>query len=115
MRSPLDRPESVGHGERDSLPALRFGLEASAAGARELVEPGAALGFRLAPFGRKPAGLFHAVEGREKRSSFDLECSVGDLGDATRDAHAVHLIERERFQDQEIEGALEKFGFCIVL
>src|SRR5581483_8692018 len=36
--------------------------------------------------------------------------AAGHLLDAARDAQAVHLLERDGFEDEEVEGALENGG-----
>jgi hypothetical protein len=76
----------AGHRQRDALPALRFGLEAAAARARQTIEFRATPGLRFAPFGGEPSGLFHAVQGGKERAGFYVECAIGDLGDAAGDA-----------------------------
>ena len=53
------------------------------------------------------------MKGGKQRAGLDQECSLGDLLDATRDAQAVKFTGTERFENQEIEGALEEI--CRVL
>src|SRR5450755_1947055 len=45
---------------------------------------------------------------RETGSRLDLESSICDLRDAPRYSHPMQLVERKRFQDQQIQGSLEK-------
>src|SRR5690348_1507672 len=84
----LGGSQSAGHRQRDALPALRFGLQAAAAGARQTIEFRATPGLRFAPLGGEPRGLFHAVQGGKEGTGFYVEGAVGDLGDTAGDAHA---------------------------
>ena len=74
----------------------------------EEVELGAAIVLRNAFFGRDPAAFDEAMEGRIERALLDLEHVLGLALDSFGDGMAVGGAGRERAQDEQIEGALQK-------
>jgi hypothetical protein len=50
------------------------------------------------------------MEGGEEGPGLHLERPLRDLLDSARDAESVKLPERKRFEDQQIERALEQVG-----
>jgi hypothetical protein len=46
-----------------------------------------------------------------KRTLMDLQDFFRNLTNASRDAPAVHGLDRERPQNQEVEGALDQVGW----
>ena len=77
-------------------------------GGRELVVLGFAVVLREAPLGLEPAALFHAVEGGVERALFDLQSLVGGLANPRGGGVAVARSPLQRFEDEEVEGALEE-------
>jgi hypothetical protein len=61
---------------------------------------------------RQPAALFEAVQRRKERAGADVECPLGDLTDAARNAEPMVRPEGERLQDQQVERAAEQV--CLV-
>ena len=57
----------------------------------------------------------NSLKGRIECALFNREGSAGDLLDAQQDAVAVQAAERDGLEDQQIESALEEFGFPIHL
>jgi hypothetical protein len=51
------------------------------------------------------------MQRRIKRALMDLQHFVRNLTNALRDAPAVHGLERECPQNQEVEGALDQVGW----
>src|SRR5688572_11955140 len=102
--------EGQRHGHRDPPPLLGLGLELLPAGPAQPVVLRAPPVLGLAPGRLQPACLLHAVQRREERPRLHLEGAAGDLLEPARDAEPVHLAERERLQDQQVEGPLEQRG-----
>ena len=65
----------------------------------------------FAPLRFDPAALLEAVEGRVQGSLIHLEHFPGYLPDALGDAPAVHGFQRNGFEDQEIQSALDQIGW----
>ncbi len=68
----------------------------------------------LAPFGVEPAGALEPLQRRQQRSGVDLEDAARDLLDTPRDAEAVHRLEAERLEDEQVERALNDVGVGFV-
>ena len=97
-------------GERPLLPLL---LELPTAGARQPVEPGAAVVVRDAPRGCDVALLLELEQGGIERARVQRQPIAARLLDPPRDAVAVQLAERlERRQHHQRERALPDFGLC---
>src|SRR5262249_54252774 len=91
------------------LPTFGLGLQLLIAKLCKAVE------FRFASVYRFPmrfqhALLFEAVERRVEGALADLEGIAGDLLKPLGDAVAVHWLEGENLEDEEVEGALKKAG-----
>ena len=95
---------------RQPLPLRQLGLDLLPAGPRQRVEPGPAVGLGGAPLRRDPALMLEPVQRRIERPLLDAQQLVGNLLDALGDRPAVHRLERDGAQDQEIEGALDEVG-----
>lgn len=74
----------------------------------EAIVFGAPAILRLTPVGTQPSRLFHAVQRRKQRPRLHLERAAGNLPDTARNSQAMHRLERENFQDQNVERALQK-------
>ena len=85
-----------------------FALELQTTRTRQRVVLGPTPRGRLAPLGDNPALVLQAMQRRIECAGAHLEHLAGDLLDAKRDAPAVHRLERECLQDQEIQRALEQ-------
>ena len=83
-----------------------FALELASTRTRQRVVLGPTPGGCLAPFREDPALVLQAVKRWIKRARTHLEHVARDLLDPKRDAPAVHRLERECLQDEEIERAL---------
>jgi len=101
-----DGADDAGH----AVPLVGFGGEASAALSGEGVVPGAAVVLALAPLTAEVAFVFEPVEGGIERALLDDELLARDLLNAEEDAVAVELAERDGFEDEKVEGALEEIG-----
>src|SRR5579863_3940522 len=98
----------------DAAPILRFSMELFAAGFGDGVEAGFAIVFGRAPLGGDPSFVEKADERGVDRALIDLQGFFADLLDAACDAVAVKRAHgSERFEDHEVEGALEDFGFGV--
>src|SRR5438105_11365201 len=99
---------------RQALPILRFGLKAFATGARELVVLCAAIVVGRAPRGTDPSAALEPVQCRVQRALWDLKRCARDLVDALGNPPTVHRLERERFENQEVERALRQVESGVV-
>jgi hypothetical protein len=57
--------------------------------------------------------FFHPIECGEERAWLDLKRAAGDLLHAARDAEPVQLTERERFENEQVERALQQVGLSV--
>src|SRR6185437_8801852 len=102
--------EEACHRGRAALPVGRLHLELLPAGAREPIVSGPARVFGLPPLGVEPAGAFESLEGGEQGAGIDPEHPARDLLDAAADAVAVHRLETQRLEDEQVERALDDIG-----
>ena len=72
----------------------------------ELVDPGSAIVLRATPFRFDPAAAFQAVQRGIERALRDSEGRFGDLVQSLRNGPAVHGLEGQGLEDQEIESPL---------
>src|SRR2546423_4623220 len=113
MRLPLGFQQTC-DGGRATRPLGCLGRQLLSAGARQRVEPRAARVLRVPPFGVDPAGAFQPLQRDEERTGIHFEHAARDLLDATRDAEAVHRLETERFENEQVERALDDVGRRLV-
>src|SRR5436190_2225218 len=92
------------------VPVRSRRLELSASRTRQRVDPGAARVFGLPPLGVDEPAAFEALQRRQQRTGIDLEDAARHLLDATRDPEAVHRLEAERLEDEQVERALNDVG-----
>ena len=78
--------------------------------AREGIKLRATIVLRVAPFRTDPALLFQAMKRWIERALADLKCIFRNELDALRDAPAVHGFERDSFENEKIERALNEVG-----
>src|SRR5262249_14035959 len=100
-------------GEHDARPVLLFGGELFEAGRRDLVILRAASFGRFAPGAGDVAILFEPMERREQRAGLDEERAARNLLDTIGHADAVSRLERESFEDEQIERPLHQFGLLL--
>lgn len=109
-KSGLFESDHLGNRGGEAVPVSGFFFKLRAANAREGVELGAAIVLGGLPFRTDPALLFEFVERRIKRAVADLQHSTGDLLEAKADGVAVHGLEGEDFEEEQVEGTLYKIG-----
>src|SRR3977135_2452776 len=80
------------------------------AGSREAVVLGAAIVLGVAPFRLQPPFVVQAVERGKQRAGLHLERAARDLLDAAGDPEPCMLAERERAENQQVQGALQEIG-----
>lgn len=85
-----------------------FELIATRAGQR--VELRFAAGVRLVPLRREPPFVLEPMERGIKRPLRNLQQGARRRGDALRDRVTVKRFERESFQDEQVERALQQIG-----
>src|SRR5262249_53508073 len=82
--------------------------------AGELVESRAPVVLGRAPLGADPALLFQPLEGGIEGAVIHQNDFERRLLNGTCDALAVLLAERERAEDQEVEGTLQQIGAAVL-
>lgn len=99
-------------GGGDALPVGGFGLQLFLARAGQAVELCLPVRVGHSPVGGDPALQFKSVQCRIQRALVDLENIFRHLLDALSDGPAVLGAQRQRPQDQHVEGALQQIGAC---
>ena len=94
----------------EPIPALELTCELLSAGSRQRVDLRFTAGVGGGPRGLQPALLLQPVQRRVQRALRDLQHVAADLANALRDAPAVHRLERERLEDEQIQRALNEIG-----
>src|SRR5947209_2801144 len=100
----------AGDRRRQAAPVGGFLLEMPAAGPRERVELRAAVVLARLPLRGDPPLLLQLVQRRIQRPVADLENVARDLFQALADRPPVQRFERDDFQDQQVQGALDEIG-----
>src|SRR5262245_52356422 len=95
---------------RQAIPRRLFLFETLLAGLRQSIEARAAVVLGRAPVGGDPALAFEALQSGVERALLDLQDLVRQLADALRNRPAVQRLERDRFHDQQVDGALNEVG-----
>jgi hypothetical protein len=106
----LFESHNVGDGVGEAHPVGRFLFKLRPAETRERIELGAAIVFRGLPLRGDPAFLFELVKSRVERAVADLQDVAGDLLEAQADGVAVHRLEGQNFQEQQVKSALDQVG-----
>src|ERR1700738_3925091 len=88
-----------------ALPFREFRFEMLSASRRERVVLRAAVVFRGRPLRSDQLLQFEPMKRRIERSLSDLQCFFRQLLDALSDAPSMHRLQRQRFQDQEIQSS----------
>ena len=57
-----------------------------------------------------PAFLFKFVQSRVERTIAHLQNTIGDMAEPATNGEAVQRLDREDFQQQEIQGSLDQIG-----
>src|SRR5439155_26114690 len=78
--------------------------------ARETIVLRVAMILRRAPLALDPSLLLEALERGVERSLIDVEHTPRELLDALADAPAVHRLERQCLEDEQIERSAENVG-----
>jgi len=105
---------SLGHiqnltdGRRQSSPGVGFRFKLLAATLRQLVKLGFAIILGRSPFRLDPSASLQSVQCRVKGALSNLERIAGNLLYALGDCPAVLRPQRNRFENQNIEGSLWK-------
>src|SRR4029453_695002 len=95
---------------RQTLPRGLLALEVPPSRRREAVVAGAAIALRGAPLGADPALPLETRKRRVERALLDEQDLLRHLANALRDRPAVHRLESDRLQDQQVERALDQVG-----
>src|SRR5262245_11121559 len=106
--SRLFHPDDGRDGAREPLPVGAFAFEVLATRAGQVVELRAPPEVARLPLRGDPALLLELVQRGVERSVADLQRVIGDLPEALADRPAVHRLERQNLQDQEVERSLDE-------
>src|SRR6185437_10536889 len=110
-RLALDGSQNFCHGGRYRAPPLLFLLQPLPAFRRQLVEAGAASGFRHAPLGFQPPVLGHAMKSGIEGAFLDAPDVVRGLLNTGRNGVPVVGAPPEDFKNQNFERTLQMIGF----
>ena len=91
--------------------ASRFSRARPSRGQLVVLRPAVVLG-RLPLAGDQPVAL-QTPQGGEQRSGVHLKHAFADLLEAYTDAVPVHRLERERLQDEHVQGALHQVALFV--
>src|SRR5687767_9903874 len=111
------RPQSRSRGTQhdfdrggEATPALRLVAQRAPARARESIVARAPVVRRFAPLALDQPAVLQPLQRRVERALIHLELAPRDLLDPLADAPAVQGRERQRLQDEKIDGAAKDFG-----
>src|SRR5882762_6639289 len=107
QESTLSRLQNLSYGPREPLPVRSLQLQLFPAASGKPVILGLPVIVRIAPLCVDPASLLQPVQCRIQRALLYLQHVLGDLLDAQRNAPAVHGLERQGFQNEQVERALQ--------
>src|SRR5688572_3335849 len=92
---------------REPPPVLKLGAEGSASGDRQPIVPGTTVVVGRVPIAGHETVLLEPLQGGVERPLVHLQHAFGDLLHPLADPPAVHGLEGERLQDQQVERAPE--------
>src|SRR5437773_3677728 len=107
-RTPLLHVEDESNRRREARPLVGLGRELPAAEFREFVVLRLPIVLGRPPFGCDPATPFKSVQGRIYRPLRDLQHRFRHLAEALGDRPTEHGVERQHFENEQIEGALRQ-------
>src|SRR5215471_14159940 len=107
----LRRAQHAGDRRGQAIPVRALLVELRATETRERIEARVAAGVGRRPRRAKPAALLETMQRRVERSLLYLHDVAGHLLQPPRDGVAVDRTERDDFQDQHVERALQDVGF----
>src|SRR5579864_230293 len=93
---------------RQTFPLTQFFLELFGACGSQFVELGTAIVVGDAPLGIDPASLLQSRQCGIQRSLAHLKSFLGNLLDALGNSPTMHRFERQRFEDQQVQSALQQ-------
>jgi len=100
--------QSLGDSPGNAAPSLGLGFELLPSGLGQAVVFRAAVVLGVSPKGGNPAFFLHSVQCGKERAWLDNKSAAGDLLDSARDSQAMHFSGKKRFQDQQVQGSLQK-------
>src|ERR1700722_13640441 len=98
----------AGDGCGQAVPVSRLFLKLLPPQPGQRIKLGATIIFTRLPLSRDPTLLFQFVQRRVERSVTDLQHIAGDLLQTLADGPAIEGLQRQYFQDQHIQGPLDK-------
>jgi hypothetical protein len=98
-------------GCREAVPVGSFLFKLRTAWGGESVELGLATGFAFSPLRLDPSLLLKTMQGGVERTLLYLENFAGDLLNPLGDGPSMQRFEKERFEDEEVEGSLNEIAW----
>src|SRR5215468_8509344 len=111
MSLPSGRLQDLLDGGREPPPVLGLFSQLFAPGSGQFVILRLPVVFRHAPLGVDPPPLFQPQQRRIERPLVDDERPAGNLLNALGDAPAVHRLEGERLENEQVQRPLQKVRF----
>ena len=108
------RLEESGHGPNPAVPIGGLGVELPSPGSGQRLETSAPRILCLTPFGIEPPRALQALEPPQHGPVIDLEFTARHLLDPPGDAEAMHRLETQRLEDEQIHRALNDIGRRLV-
>jgi hypothetical protein len=100
--------QSICHRQGHPRPFLGLDFKLVFSSFGEPIKLRATVIFRFAPEGTQPTRFFHAVKRRKQRTRLDKKCPMRRLFDAPRNAQTVQFSRAKRFENEQIERALQE-------
>src|SRR5262245_39759013 len=104
------RVENAGDQRGHAVPLLCLGMELTPTGCGQPIELCFALIFGFAPLTRDQSLMFQPVQGWVQRSLLDLQRVAGDLLDTKQNPVAMQWAQRDSFENQHVESALQQIN-----
>src|SRR5205823_4642515 len=99
------------HGGGEAFPFVHLVAECATSLPCDGVVPRATVVLGVLPIALDVAAKLEALERWIERALIDVEASARDLSDAEADPPAVHRLERECLEDQQVDATPEDVGF----
>ena len=105
--------ENVRNGFDHVAPTRGFPLETGVAARCQVVKLGAPVVFGGPPLGLDEAPMLEPLEGGVEGALVHVEHALRQLLDPLADAPAVHRLQAQGLEDQEVQGAAQDLGVGI--
>src|SRR5712692_8138022 len=112
----LRKPQDFSDGLSQAVPLRFLFSQPFPTGSRKAIDPCPSTVVGELPFGRDPAGLFHAMKRRIERPLFDAQSVIRDLLNARRETVPMLWLATQHLQEKKIQRPLKRIRLlCLVL